>query len=186
MAISIRNRRLSAPSLPAKNKEILHYNSLSLCFVSTPWPVSFIHSPPLPLPSFRYRLQSTAFFSISFFPPLPSPRYFVSRCFVKAPLLYFSRWLASTDYLAGCHLELRIPDNSFPLMVLYEERLFPPHPLPRRSPTIIDGNFWRIEIEILFYCRRIYLNLFPYLYNVNIRIRYIVRVEKLHRSLISR
>lgn len=76
-------------------------------------------------------------------PPSLFPRYFVSRCFVKGPLLYFSRWLASTDYLAGCHLELRIPDNSFPLMVLYEERLFPPLPPPPPS-----GVHERLSMEI--------------------------------------
>lgn len=113
-----------------------------------------------PLPRFGIDCNPRAFFPISF---LPLPRYFVSRCFVKGPLLYFSRWLASTDYLAGCHLELRIPDNSFPLMVLYEERLFPPPPLPH--PGVHENDYrwkflenWNRGTATTF--RRIYLNLF--------------------------
>lgn len=150
LAISIRNRRLSAPQRTRKS----YITILQVCIsFPPPWPVSFIHSPPPP--SFRYRLQSTAFFPISFFPPSPFPRYFVSRCFVKGPLLYFSRWLASTDYLAGCHLELRIPDNSFPLMVLYEERLFPPLPSPSPYPGFTNDYRWKFlenwNLEVLHF-----------------------------------
>lgn len=145
----------SQPSIirPAKNKEILHYNSPSLYFVSTP--VAGIVYPLSPFSLVSVSIAIHGILSHFFLPPSPFPRYFVSRCFVKGPLLYFSRWLASTDYLAGCHLELRIPDNSFPLMVLYEERLFPPLPSPSPNPGFTNDYRWKFlenwNLEVLHF-----------------------------------
>lgn len=149
LAISIRNRRLSAPQRTRKS----YITILQVCIsFPPPWPVSFIHSPPSP--SFRYRLQSTAFFPISFFPPPPFPDISYRAVSWKGRFYIFL-----VDSLPRIIWLDAILNCAFPIILSrlwYSMRnacslLSPPPPPIRGSRTIIDGNFWRIEIEVLHF-----------------------------------
>lgn len=145
----------SQPSIirPAKNKEILHYNSPSLYFVSTP--VAGIVYPLSPSSLVSVSIAIHGILSHFFLPPPPSFPDISYRAVSWKGRFY----IFLVDSLPRIIWLDAILNCAFPIILSrlwYSMRnacslLSPPPPPIRDSRTIIDGNFWRIEIEVLHF-----------------------------------
>lgn len=177
----------SQPSIirPAKNKEILHYNSPSLYFVSTP--VAGIVYPLSPSSLVSVSIAIHGILSHFFLPPPPSFPDISYRAVSWKGRFY----IFLVDSLPRIIWLDAILNCAFPIILSrlwYSMRnacslLFLPLPL--------SGVHERLSMEIFgelksryytFWRRRIYLNLFPF--NKAIRIQ--EYIEKLRRFLRSR